>query len=196
LPLPSKSSLYRHYLPRIHEQEANLTIIARIPNILTHHTRVSYATIAVDAVSLDNVFLSDWQGAASSDQPGYAFVYECLPLTTEERCFPLHVKPAASGKATGAHQAQAESSAKLFALFPDPVHEVFIATDEDMSWNSVYNRQFNEWYQRLRSHGINSCLDLMASMTPRMSEISSTRRQVLPHGGVSVVAAQHCPNQD
>jgi hypothetical protein len=130
--MPSKSTLYRHYLPRIHEQEANLTIIARIPNLLTHHTWVSDATIAVDAVSLDNVFLSDRQGAPSSDQPGYVFVYECLPLTTEERCFPLHVMPAASGNATGAHQARAESIAKLLALFPDPVREVFITTDEDM----------------------------------------------------------------
>jgi hypothetical protein len=34
-----------------------------------------------------------------------------------------------------------------------------------MGYNSVYNRQFNEWYQRLRDHGINCCLDLMASMT-------------------------------
>jgi hypothetical protein len=122
LPLPIKSTLYRHYLPRIHEHEADLTTIARIPNLLTHHTRVSHATIAVDTRSLDNVFLSDRQGAPRPDQPDYAFVYECLPLTTEERCFPLHVMAAASGNATGAHQARAESIAELLALLPDPVH--------------------------------------------------------------------------
>jgi hypothetical protein len=51
--------LHRHYASVIEEEETNLSDIKDIDSILARHEGIKYATIAVDAVSLDSIFLND-----------------------------------------------------------------------------------------------------------------------------------------
>jgi hypothetical protein len=88
MPLPDISTLFRHYGPRIKDQETNLAQIPRIPFILENLSAFPYATISVDAISLDCVFLSD-RNQPTRPQPSHAFVYQCMPLTIHEHCFPV-----------------------------------------------------------------------------------------------------------
>jgi hypothetical protein len=99
LPFPDQTTLWRHYGARIGEQETKLTQLTTIPSRMHSRKPFSFATIAVDAVCLDNVFLSDREDPSPKKRPSHAFVYECLPLITDDHCFHVHIQLAMSGNA-------------------------------------------------------------------------------------------------
>jgi hypothetical protein len=134
LSLPAVSTLVRHFQPRILELEANLVNLEWIPAILERHPDLAYVTIAIDAVSLDNVFLTDQPEPSTMSDPSQAFVYECLPLSTTAWCFPLHIMASMSGHATGAHAEVAALISRNLAQMPKPVEVVFITTDGDLDY--------------------------------------------------------------
>jgi hypothetical protein len=166
LPFPDITTIYRHYEPRIKTQEVRLSTVAEIPSIVEARKRFSFATIAVDAISLDSVFLSKREGKFTKPQPTHAFVYECLPLMTEEQCFPLHVKAAMSGNAKQDQIKVAKDIVEVLAKLKPPVHVLFVATDGDKGYNSVYQSQFNLWFPCYRKQGLTECLKIVGSLAP------------------------------
>jgi hypothetical protein len=166
LPLPHRTTLWRHYQPRIELQEEYLSEIPKIPLILGGRVPFQIATIAVDAVSLDNVFLSDREIKSSIPQPSHAFVYECLPLTTDERCFPIHVLPALSGNATDTQTTAGDAIVNVLSNLNPPVRVLFIATDGDKGYDRKYESQFNVWFPKYRDHGLTACLESLRSIAP------------------------------
>jgi hypothetical protein len=165
-PLPSRGTLYRNYVDRISDEERNLTDTSKLSSIMRKHEHFAYATIAVDAVSLDNVFLSDRVEDSLEDQPSHAFVYECLPLTTSGRCFPVHVMPAQSGNAASNHIERAREIVAALAGLRASVRVLFIATDGDRGYEATYRCQFNHWFPHYRAHGLKSCLDFVRTLFP------------------------------
>jgi hypothetical protein len=99
-PFPDEATLHRHYASVIEEEQTNSSDIKGIDSILARYEGIKHATIAVDVVSLDSVFLSDRKDRTKSPQPAYTFVYHCLPLTTVDRCFRVRVTPGMSENAT------------------------------------------------------------------------------------------------
>jgi hypothetical protein len=165
LPLPDLSTLHRHYASRIQAQEINLSEIEKIPSIIEGRVPFTYATIAVDAISLDRVFFSDREPTTAS-QPNHAFVYECLPLGIEEQCFPVHVMPSVSGNASEIQIRAAGEIVRLFKNLPNPVKVLFIATDGDKGYSSVYECQFAKWFPYYQTHGLTECLKIITGLEP------------------------------
>jgi hypothetical protein len=128
--------------------------------------RFSFATIAVDAVCLDNVFLSYREDRSPKKQPSHAFVHKCLALMTDEHCFPVHIQPAMSGNAQALQLETARAIAKNLGELNTPVHVLFVATDGDKRYDSSYQVQFKVWFPSYWSSGIAACLTMIGSMTP------------------------------
>jgi hypothetical protein len=145
-----------------------------IPSMLHSRKPFSFATIAVDAVCLDDVFLSDREDPSAKKQPSHAFIYECLPLMTDEYCFPVHIQPATSGNAQAFQLETARTIAKTLGEPNPPVHVLFVATDGDQGYDPSYQAQFKVWYPSCWSSSLAVCLTLIGSMAPFLLETFST----------------------
>jgi hypothetical protein len=106
----------------------------------------SFAPIAVDAVCLDNVFLNNREDLSPKKQPSHTFVYEFLPLMTDEHCFHVHIQLAMSGNAQALQFETARTIAKTLGELNPPVHVFFVATDGDKGYDSSYQAQFKVWF--------------------------------------------------
>jgi hypothetical protein len=136
LPFPDQTTLWRHYGARIGEHETKLTQLTLIPSMLHSRKPFSFAIIAVDAVCLDNVFLSDRGDPAPKKRPSHAFVDECLPLMTDKHCFLVYIQSAMSGNAQALQLETARTIVKTLGELNAPVHVLFVATDGDKGYDS------------------------------------------------------------
>jgi hypothetical protein len=166
LPFPNESTLHHHYASVIEEEQTNLSDIRGIDSILVRHEGIEYTTIAVGAISLDIVFLSDRKDLTGPPQPAYAFVYHWLPLTTLDRCFSLHVMPGMSGNVIQAQTRRAEDIVNILTGAPHRAGVMFIATDGDGNHDSMYHRQFPHWFPAYHRHGLVACLDVITRIYP------------------------------
>jgi hypothetical protein len=115
------------------KQEHKLSEVSEVPGIVHDYGRMSVATLAIDAISLDNVFLTN--RAIAEGQPSHAFVFECLPLTVEQKCFPFHVMRAISGNAKRLDIEIADHIVKDLRQSDPPAEILFIATDRDAGYS-------------------------------------------------------------
>jgi hypothetical protein len=166
LPFLDQTTLRRHYGARIGEQEMKLIQLTMIPSMLHSRKPFSFATIAVDAVCLDNVFLSDQEDPSPETQLNHAFVYECLLLMTDEHYFPVHIQPAMSGNAQALQLETARTIAKTLGELNHPVYVLFVATDGDKGYDSSYQVQLQVSFPSYWSSGLAACLALTGSMAP------------------------------
>jgi hypothetical protein len=137
-----------------------------IPLIFGQCQPFTDAIIAVDDISLDNVFFSDGDQAIAGPQPIHPFVYECLPLTADERCFPVHIMSAMSENAGKSHITASEAIVRVLAQLSDVVNLLFVATDSDNGYTSTDINQFNHWLSAYRVHDLSACLDLIRFLGP------------------------------
>jgi hypothetical protein len=137
LPFPCRNTIYSTFLPRITMMEQLLIDFKRIPEILKNRRDFVFLSVALDAVSLDNYFIG-----RSIRKKSYAnaFVFHAMPLTTEERCFPLHVIGHSSGSANEVIRKTIVDVLEVLKASGKSV--LFVATDGDPGYQVFHNEQF------------------------------------------------------
>jgi hypothetical protein len=168
LPFPSRKTIDRCFVPRIRKFEQRLTDASRIRLIVKRYGRPDaksqIGTLAVDAISLDNKFLSNTITVAGL--PSHAFVFEFLPFCINQKCFPLNIMPSLSGSANQHPKDRIQDIVKTLRNLDPPVHIWFIATDGDAGYNALYKSQFTKWFTLYESSGLDHCLNKLPEIFP------------------------------
>jgi hypothetical protein len=166
IPFPDESTIRRHYNPKIKEEEKYLSDLSQMAEIVRRRVYLGCCTIAVDTISLDSTFLAARERKESHPQPSYAFVYELLPLSTNQSCFAIHVMPSFSINATPAHDNVIKTILHHFIHLPHAPVVTFIATDGDSGYSHLYLAQFHTWFSIYLAGGIVECNDWICGHLP------------------------------
>jgi hypothetical protein len=148
IPLPCRNTIYAQFIPRIVLMQKQLTECGEIASILQKRQPFVYCSVALDAISLDNYFIG--RSIKKKCHPN-AFVFHGMPLTTEERCFPLHVMPNKSGSATD--DVKSRIMEVLHSLSNSGIQVLFVATDGDPGYQKFHDEQFTIWESVFREFG-------------------------------------------
>jgi hypothetical protein len=148
LPFPCRNTIYSKFLPRITLMEKQLTDCSKICSIIEKRRSFIYLCVALDAISLDNYFIG--RSIKKKCHPN-AFVFHAMPLTTEERCFPLHVMPNKSGCATD--DIKNRIMEVLRCLSDSGKRVLFVATDGDPGYQKFHDEEFVIWEETFRKFG-------------------------------------------
>jgi hypothetical protein len=167
LPLPNRKTIYRHFLERIRAQEANLSNIDFIPKIVQERTPYcDCITVAIDAIALDAVWISNRPHKNSEGRPKVAFVYHALPCSADSKCYPLHVMPASQGNASPLICNRANEIVHILAGLPHPITVFFLATDGDPGYNCQYQSQFRLWIEHYDGSRVDACIPIIGDNLP------------------------------
>jgi hypothetical protein len=161
IPLPSYETIQKYYDMPLRTVERGLSDLALLKEQIqlsmstTELPRGSFVSIAVDAMAMnhDSSYLP---GKDSENE----FVIYVQPLDRRYSCWPLHVMPHPSGRATeevlGAMKAaRDELTAQGFVV-------KFECSDGDAGHNQSHRAFFSEWYPHFLDNGLKGALDYAA----------------------------------
>jgi hypothetical protein len=156
-PLPSDSTVYRHYSGALNQQESNLTDQCKIQEQVDVFMKLSgvckddIVSVAVDAMAMspDRSCL----GAKSSD---YVFVYYAQPLLRRNKCMALHVHRNESGQAGSRVQFNIDQICA--ALSNRGIEVRYVCSDGDAGYNQRHQQFFKKWYLAILRDGLGAAL--------------------------------------
>jgi hypothetical protein len=160
IPFPSRKSIDRHYIPQINQIQESISFINKIAQTVKHLPENCQITLAIDAVSVDNVFVQ--QHSIIEEQPKTAFFFNCQPLNMAHNCFPIHVLAAKSGSAD-------ESVGRTLSQILSELRKMnitarFIVTDGDSFYNKYHYAQFQKWFYLLQNDPFDNLLEEINTM--------------------------------
>jgi hypothetical protein len=158
LPLPSATTIYRHFAHRVAAIGRQLTTIDGLDkqiedfvnlNVLTPDTPIS--------VSIDAMAMSPDGSTLPKADSEYAFVIYGQPLDRRKKCMPLHVVKAQHGQATD--HVQSILNQVCSNLAEREVTVRYVCSDGDRGYNKRHGAFFAEWFPIFATEGLAAALN-------------------------------------
>jgi hypothetical protein len=161
LPLPSYETDQKYYDSEFRAVELGLSDLAVLKDQIARSMQTtslpsgSFVSIAVDAMAMNPD--SSYLPANHSDNE---FVIYVQPLDRRHSCWPLHVMPHPSGRAT--EDVLGAMEAARAALTAQGLVVKFECSDGDAGHNQSHRAFFNGWYPHFLDHGFSGALEYAA----------------------------------
>jgi hypothetical protein len=162
LPLPSWETVRDYYRERSAAVEVGLSnldmIDTQIDVFIGGLPRNSVVSLANDAMAMNPAKTS--LPAPNSE---YMFVLYVHPLDRRYRCFPLHVLPHPSGRATEEVHTAIDRACE--ALTNRGLEVKFVCADGDQGYNRSHQAFFEQWYREFIQGGLKDAVEFAAGQS-------------------------------
>jgi hypothetical protein len=151
VPLPSYQTVCAYYEKRRAVVEASLANLDSIDSQVDVY-RATLPDHAVVSLANDAMAMNPAKTSLPAADSEYMFVLYVQPLDRRYRCFPVHVMPHPSGRATEEVHDAIDRACE--ALTNRGLHVKFVCADGDQGYNHSHQAFFEQWYEQFLEGGL------------------------------------------